>query len=190
MDSCSSRRRLIPEASRGLRVLLVDEDTSSLRDIASVLDEQFYKVTTIELASVALSMIQRADQFDLVMADTNMRGMDIFTFLSGILLKTDMPVIFMSSNDNMDMARKALIEGACFFFQKPIREQDLINKYKERVIRINCTADDSPIHRTNMIEEASNFLAKVDLMIQWWSSSYIQNWSGCNAIHFSPNAKS
>ncbi|CAL5350228.1 unnamed protein product [Camellia sinensis] len=130
MDSCSSRRRLIPEASRGLRVLLVDEDTSSLRDIASVLDEQFYKVTTIESASVALSMIQGADQFDLVMADTNMRGMDVFTFLSGILLKTDMPVIFMSSNDNMDMARKALVEGACFFFQKPIREQDLINVWQ------------------------------------------------------------
>ncbi|KAA8529100.1 hypothetical protein F0562_034101 [Nyssa sinensis] len=132
MDTTSNLENyLIPTAARGLRVLLVDHDTTSLMHIASVLEEQFYKVRTTELASVALSMIwEREDQFDLVMADINMPEMDIFTFLKRILLKRDMPIILMSFGENMDMAKKALNEGACFFLQKPLRTQDLISVWQ------------------------------------------------------------
>ncbi|KAL6969898.1 hypothetical protein U1Q18_029612, partial [Sarracenia purpurea var. burkii] len=90
-----------------------------------------FQLRSTELASVALCMIQeKENQFDLVMADTEMKEMDIFTFLNRILTKRDMPIIFMSLDENMEMARKALNEGACFFLQKPIRRRDIANVWQ------------------------------------------------------------
>ncbi|KAF7123477.1 hypothetical protein RHSIM_Rhsim12G0086600 [Rhododendron simsii] len=127
----NSKSCLVPEVVRGLRVLLVDGDSSALVYIASVLEEQLYNVKTTKFLSVALSMIQEGEnEFDLVMADTGMKGMDIFTFLKRILVRSDMPIIFMSSDEDFDMVTKALCEGACFFLHKPIRRWDIINVWQ------------------------------------------------------------
>ncbi|XP_009607454.1 two-component response regulator ARR14 [Nicotiana tomentosiformis] len=121
----------IPSSAKGLRILVVDHDTSSLMHTASILEEQSYKVTTIELATIALSMIrERENQYDLVIAEVNMPQMDGFTFLNHILLERDIPIILMSHRSKMEMAKKALEEGACFFWQKPIRIKDLINVWQ------------------------------------------------------------
>ena len=44
----------------------------------------------------------------------------------------------MSVHENIDLARKALNEGACFFLQKPMRRRDIINVwqhvYRKRII--------------------------------------------------------
>ncbi|KAK9277713.1 hypothetical protein L1049_007260 [Liquidambar formosana] len=117
----------VPSFISGLRILLVDHDTTSLMYTASMLEQYSYKgkmeMTTTELASIALSMIEKQkDRFQLVMANVNMPDMDSFTFLRRI---SDMPVILMSSKKDVDMAKKALSEGACFFLEKPISIEDL-----------------------------------------------------------------
>ncbi|XP_058193962.1 uncharacterized protein LOC131310781 isoform X4 [Rhododendron vialii] len=127
----NSKSCLVPEVVRGLRVLLVDGDSSALVYIASVLEEQLYNVKTTKFPSVALSMIQEGEnEFDLVMADIGMKGMDIFTFLKRVLVRSDMPIIFMSSDEDFDLVTKALCEGACFFLHKPIRRWDIINVWQ------------------------------------------------------------
>ncbi|KAM7484603.1 hypothetical protein LguiA_000612 [Lonicera macranthoides] len=51
-------------------------------------------LTTTELASAALSMIQdRKGQYDLVIAEINMPEMHGFIFLKRILLQFDIPII-------------------------------------------------------------------------------------------------
>ncbi|KAI8021040.1 putative two-component response regulator-like APRR4 [Camellia lanceoleosa] len=94
MSTSVSKDSLVPIAARGLRVLLVDQKISSLLAVASVLKE-FYDVKITNSASAALSMIRQGDdQFDLVMANTNVgKEMDISIFLNSILLKKDMPII-------------------------------------------------------------------------------------------------
>ncbi|KAK2982002.1 hypothetical protein RJ640_007594 [Escallonia rubra] len=135
MDMDSSEIDVIPSAARGLRVLLVEHDIASLKSIASVLEEHSYKVTTTELASVALSMIrERGDQYDVVIMEVNMPGMDGFLFLKQIQLMRDMPIIcelqIMGWGLNLELARKAIEEGACFFLHKPIRVRTLINVWQ------------------------------------------------------------
>lgn len=122
----------IPGIARGLRVLVVDHDTASLMFIASVLEKHSYKVSTTELASVALSMIQeRKGQYDLVMADINMPEMDAFAFLSKIHeLQSNVPIITMSMDATMEIARGAINKGACFFLTKPIRTRDIVNLWQ------------------------------------------------------------
>ncbi|MCD9559376.1 Trans-acting T-cell-specific transcription factor GATA-3 [Datura stramonium] len=67
----------IPSSARGLRIFVVDPDTSSLMCTASMLERQSYKVTTTELANIALSLIrEREKQYDLVIAEVDMPQMD------------------------------------------------------------------------------------------------------------------
>ncbi|KAK3031562.1 hypothetical protein RJ639_036361 [Escallonia herrerae] len=95
----------------------------------------YLSVTTTELASVALSMIrERGDEFDVVIIEVNMPGMDGFLFLKQIQLMRDMPIIcelqIMGWGLNLELARKAIEEGACFFLHKPIRVRTLINVWQ------------------------------------------------------------
>ncbi|KAI3467043.1 hypothetical protein Pfo_023706 [Paulownia fortunei] len=121
----------VPTPFRGLRVLLVDNDTASLLDIASKLEDYSYRVTTTELATVALSILQeRTDRFDLVMADINMPEIDCFKFIKSVQLIKDFPIILMSSEFKKDMVEEAMIKGACFFLKKPISSKNLKNVWQ------------------------------------------------------------
>ncbi|KAK4364334.1 hypothetical protein RND71_015692 [Anisodus tanguticus] len=115
MDVKSSENVVVPSTSRGLRIIVVDPDTASLMYTVAILEEHYYKVTAIELATIALSMIEeRESQYDLVIAEFNMLEMDGFTFLKHILRDRDIPVILMSHKANVEIIIRALEEGACF----------------------------------------------------------------------------
>ncbi|CAN6727749.1 unnamed protein product [Malus baccata var. baccata] len=94
-------------------------------------------VTTTALASVALSMIrEQKDHYDLVMAN-----------------------IIMSSEVNINVAKKALAEGACFFLQKPISLDDLKNVWQHVYRKVRNPRKDT--HKPNCakkIDEAGNVL--------------------------------
>ncbi|KAK4430257.1 Two-component response regulator ORR26 [Sesamum alatum] len=121
----------VPTRFRGLRVLLVDSDTTSLLDVATKLEDYSYTATTTELATVALSILgERKDQFDLVMVDTNMPEMDFFKFIESVQLIKDFPVILMSSEINKNVVEEAMSKGACFFLKKPISAKNLKNVWQ------------------------------------------------------------
>ncbi|KAL0380809.1 UNVERIFIED_CONTAM: Two-component response regulator ORR26 [Sesamum angustifolium] len=121
----------VPTRLRGLRVLLVDNDTTSLLDMASKLEDYSYSATTTELATVALSILgERKDQFDLVMVDTNIPEMDFFKFIESVQLIKDFPIILMSSELNKNLVEEAMSKGACFFLKKPISAKNLKNVWQ------------------------------------------------------------
>ncbi|XP_022152277.1 putative two-component response regulator-like APRR6 isoform X2 [Momordica charantia] len=115
----------LPRLDKNLNILVVDHDPLSLMQMASLLEQQFYKVTTTQQASVALSMIEeKGDRFDLVMANASMPDMDKFSFLHA-LLKKNIAVIFMLSGMNLDVATKPSAGGKSYFLQNPISKDDL-----------------------------------------------------------------
>ncbi|XP_070043244.1 two-component response regulator ORR26-like [Nicotiana tomentosiformis] len=127
-ESLSCEKTDVPAPFCGLRILLVDNDTTSLLNLASALEEHSFKVTTIEKATVALSILrERIDQFDLVMVDVNMPDMECFEFINCTQLIKDIPIILMSSNVKREMVEQAVAQGVCFFFMKPISAKKLKN---------------------------------------------------------------
>ncbi|XWS22456.1 hypothetical protein CRYUN_Cryun29cG0036500 [Craigia yunnanensis] len=119
------RRSKVPGCGRGLPILLVDHDTTSLMYLASILEQFSYQVTTTEVVSVAMSMIrERKDRFKLVMADINMDDINSLSFLR-ILIKKGIPFILMSSERSQNVVQKAIAYGACLHLEKPISLNDL-----------------------------------------------------------------
>ncbi|XP_059311445.1 two-component response regulator ORR26-like isoform X1 [Lycium ferocissimum] len=153
MDVESSKNIVVPSSVRGHQIFVVDPNTTSLMHTAAILEEHYYKVTTIELPTIALSMIlERESQYDLVIAEVNMQEMDGFTFLKHILRQKNIPIILISDKANVEISKRALDEGACFFWRKPLRVNDLINvwqhiicnKVKENAQKVNKGAVGGP----------------------------------------------
>ncbi|XP_015164912.1 two-component response regulator ORR22-like [Solanum tuberosum] len=111
----------VPSAYVGLRILLVDPDKSSLSNIAAILEEHSFKVTAIEQATIALSILrEHIDQFDLVMVDANMLEMDYLEFIKSTQLIKDKPIILMSPEVTIEMIKEAPTQGICYIFKKSL----------------------------------------------------------------------
>ncbi|KAK4708995.1 hypothetical protein R3W88_029920 [Solanum pinnatisectum] len=109
----------VPSAYIGLKILLVDHDTTSLSNITTILEEHSFKVTAIEQATIALSILrEQIDQFDLVMVDVNMPEMNYLEFIKSAQLIKDKPIILMSPEVTIEMVKEATTQGACLIFQK------------------------------------------------------------------------
>ncbi|KAK3123127.1 hypothetical protein QOZ80_8AG0624400 [Eleusine coracana subsp. coracana] len=109
----------------GMRVLAVDDDRICLRIIQKLLQCADYDVTAVLEPEVALEMLrarkQLGNQFDLVITDVHMPGMDGFKLLELITMEMDIPVIMLSANDEPESMLKGITHGASGYLVKPIR---------------------------------------------------------------------
>ncbi|KZV41863.1 hypothetical protein F511_36595 [Dorcoceras hygrometricum] len=124
-----------------IHVLVVDHDTESLMNTAKMLEMCSYRVTFVELASAAISLISSGKvKFDIVMANVNSPDLHGFKLLQ-LAVSMDLPVILMSADDNSFMAMRALENGAFLFIKKPATLEILrclwqyVLKERTRIVR-------------------------------------------------------
>uniref|UniRef100_K4D9M7 Response regulatory domain-containing protein n=1 Tax=Solanum lycopersicum TaxID=4081 RepID=K4D9M7_SOLLC len=107
----------VPSAYVGLRILLIDPNSTSLSTIAAILEEHSFKVTAIEQATVALSILrEHIDQFDLIMVDANMFEMDYLQFIKSTQLIKKTNQLFVT----IEMIKEASTLGICFIYEKSL----------------------------------------------------------------------
>ncbi|KAL2516425.1 two-component response regulator ARR2-like [Forsythia ovata] len=146
---------------RKLHVLLVDHDSDCSISTTKKLELCSYKVTYVELASTALSLLSSGQShFDLVMENINSPDMQGYKLLQHAV-NVDIPVILMSIDDDAFLAMGALKKGALLFIKKPVtmdmlkciwqhvvREKMRIQKENDRIMGMAATN----IHSMNGIE--------------------------------------
>ena len=101
------------------RLLVVDDDSTVLDLISTKLSLEGYSVTTAESAEAALSMIRKKD-FDLIVTDLMLPGIDGFTLTE--VLKTKHPtvgVIVITGMADVESAVRAMQAGADDYISKP-----------------------------------------------------------------------
>ncbi|KAF8117055.1 hypothetical protein N665_0012s0067 [Sinapis alba] len=123
----------------GLRVLVVDDDTSCLIILEKMLLRLMYQVTICSQADVALTLLrERKGCFDLVLSDVHMPGMNGYKLLQQVGLEMDLPVIMMSVDRRTATVMTGINHGACDYLIKPIRPEELKNIW-QHVVRRKCT---------------------------------------------------
>ncbi|KAF2305628.1 hypothetical protein GH714_007124 [Hevea brasiliensis] len=91
----------------GLRVLVVDDDTTCLKILEQMLRRCLYHVTTCSQAKVALNLLrERKGCFDVVLSDVHMPDMDGYKLLEHVGLEMDLPVIKELKNIWQHVVRK------------------------------------------------------------------------------------
>src|SRR5579862_8334163 len=108
-----------------VRTLVVDDDDEIRGLFTTVLRRENYEVTSASSAEDALALIGR-DTFDIMLVDISMPQSDSFDLLSRVhALAPDLPIILISADADIAMARRALEAGACDFISKPCHEAEL-----------------------------------------------------------------
>lgn len=126
-------------------ILAIDDETSILRSLEGILDNEGYKVFVAESGSEGLSIIMR-QEIDIVLLDVWMPGRDGIETLEEIKEEhPEIKVILISGHATKDIAAKALDLGASDFIEKPISADNLLDsiqgveeKVETKVFRVEA----------------------------------------------------
>ena len=114
---------------RATHILLIDDDPAVLDMVQSALAHYGMEVHAYPDAAQALELIQNpaAPEFDLVITDINMDGLDGFDVIHKVkTLHPSLPVVLMTGQASVDYAVRAMRMGASNLFMKPIAIRDLV----------------------------------------------------------------
>jgi DNA-binding NtrC family response regulator len=135
--------------TKKISILIVDDEESVRDSLYSWFIEDGYHVESAENAKKALQMLE-TDNFDIILADIKMPGMDGLEMLRRIkLLKSDSIVIVMTAFATVDTAVQALKDGAFDYVTKPFDPDDLSHLIRNASKQIS------------LIEENENLKKKV-----------------------------
>jgi CheY-like chemotaxis protein len=111
-------------------ILLIDDDSNILSMVGEALVHYGIKVHPFSEGRRALRLLEDPDspQFDLVITDINMDGMDGFDVITRVKsTRPNLPVILMTGEASLDFAIRAMRMGASNLFQKPLVLKDLVS---------------------------------------------------------------
>jgi DNA-binding NtrC family response regulator len=105
------------------RILVIDDDAVACEYLREVLLRDGYDVNTFISAPSALE--QNLSEYDLLMSDIRMPGMDGLQFLSEVQKKwPNLPVILMTAYGSLETTMEAIRLGAWDYISKPFSPED------------------------------------------------------------------
>src|SRR5450759_4256864 len=127
--------------AKKISILIVDDEESVRDSLYNWFIEDGYRVECAENANKALSILE-SDNFDIILADIKMPGMDGLEMLRRIkLLNTETIVIVMTAFATVDTAVQALKDGAFDYVTKPFDPDDLSHLIRNASKQISLTEE-------------------------------------------------
>lgn len=121
-------------------IALVDDDRNILTSVSMVLEAEGFEVRTYTDGASALAALSQ-NQPDLAILDIKMPRMDGMELLRRLRLKTDMPVIFLTSKDEEIDEVIGLRMGADDYVRKPFSQRLLVERIRAVLRRKEATEE-------------------------------------------------
>ena len=102
-------------------ILVVDDDTTNLRMASHILSKEQMRVSCLKSGEEAICFLQE-QRPDLILLDIHMPGMDGFETIAAVRgdeKTADIPVIFLTADDDSETETRGLKAGAMDFIKKP-----------------------------------------------------------------------
>ena len=133
--------------SRKLSILIVDDEESVRDSLYNWFIEDGFRVECAENAKKGLTMLE-SDEFDIILADIKMPGMDGLEMLRRIkTIKPDSIVIVMTAFATVDTAVKALKDGAYDYVTKPFDPDDLTHLIRNATKQISLADENETLKK-------------------------------------------
>jgi CheY-like chemotaxis protein len=142
MKSQSGGTRTNVDAAKS-RVLVIDNDSSMVLWVRSVLQSEGYDCRTAFGGEEALAILRTTPDILVAISDIHMPGMDgisLLRSLGSLAGAASVPrFIFLTAYPEVDFAVQALRLGAVDFLVKPVRPQELLNAVRSAIERVDQT---------------------------------------------------
>ncbi|MEO6950888.1 MAG: sigma-54 dependent transcriptional regulator [Polyangia bacterium] len=162
----------------GNKVLWVDDDDTSEEILVTAMKRRGFLLTWKTSGAAALAALEE-DDFDVMVADLHMDGMDGLELCErATARRPDMPVVMMTSFGNLESAVAAMRVGAYDFVAKPLDLEfvrlTLVRAIQHRSLRIEVQRLRevvAPLHDHSTLHGASLEIAKIKDVIDRVSGS-------------------
>jgi DNA-binding NtrC family response regulator len=142
------------------KVLVVDDEKNQREIYTLILEDDGYQVTTAQSGEQALRFA-RETQFDLVLTDYMMTGMDGLTLLNELLkLDPSIIVVMMTAHGSVESVKEALRGGAFDYLEKPVDREQLLKIVQNALGKLN-RIDDEIIGQSDEMERVKKMICKV-----------------------------
>jgi two-component system chemotaxis response regulator CheY len=118
-------------------VLVVDDSPITRRTTLKLLSDSGYEVYEAEDAQTAIRILKRRPHIDLVLSDVEMPHVDGIEFLSFIrknLRRTNLPVVMVTSNRQIEVLKRAKILGVQGWILKPFEAVTLLQTIRKALV--------------------------------------------------------
>lgn len=119
----------------GARILAVDDEEGILRLLKRALEREGNVVDTVSDPMQLLDGKKDTDQYDLILLDVMMPGIDGFTLLEGMRDEIDCPVLFLTAKTAEEDLMKGFGLGADDYIRKPFGIGELRARVKAHLRR-------------------------------------------------------
>lgn len=159
----NAEAKLPQSAAPPARLLIVDDEAAQLRALCETLKLEGFAAKGFASSREALSKL-RPDDFDLLLTDLMMPGMDGIELLQAAQrVDSDLAAIVMTGHGTIDTAVKAMQAGALDYILKPFRLNQMmpvITRALEtrRLRRVNRELEQRVLERTRELEIANRDL--------------------------------
>ncbi len=153
------------------KILIVDDEASIRRALKNILENENYLVEQASNGELALEL-SAEDNFDVILLDIKMPGMDGMEVLNKLMTVTDAPVIMISGHGTIETAVDAIKQGAYDFIVKPpdlnrllitirnaIDKKDLVTKTRQLIKEVDKKYE--IVGETPAINQVKQMIAKV-----------------------------
>jgi DNA-binding NtrC family response regulator len=147
--------------AKKISILIVDDEESVRDSLFNWFIEDGFRVECAENARRALTMLE-SDQFDIILADIKMPGMDGLEMLRRIkAIKNDSIVIVMTAFATVDTAVKALKDGAYDYVTKPFDPDDLTHLIRNATKQISLAEENETLkQKVISLENVEDLIGK------------------------------
>lgn len=117
-------------------LLVVDANESDVKSLASLLGKVGFEILPAESADGAFKILA-SRRPDLILLDLHlpdMGGFEICRRLQENSDYSDIPIIFLSANEDKSLAARALESGGVDYIQKPFHKQELLSRVRTQLM--------------------------------------------------------
>ena len=119
-----------------ITILVVDDNTRNIQVIGQMLVSSGYKVSFATSGAEALEILKTENEFDLVLLDILMPGMDGFGVCRKMKeneISAGIPIIFLTAKSDKESVVKGLEMGANDYVIKPFNDDELLLRVKTQI---------------------------------------------------------
>ncbi len=116
------------------RLMIIDDDTAMLRSVENIFIHQGYEVSLAKSGIQAVNALSKGNTPDLVLLDIAMPEMDGYAVFKEIKsIQPNVPVIFLTSMEDMQAELTALELGAIDYITKPFVTDILVARVRNHL---------------------------------------------------------
>ena len=150
-------------------ILIVDDDAANLRMASRILSAEKARVSCLKSGEDALNFL-RENRPDLILLDIHMPGMDGFETIAAIKEQkatADIPVIFLTADDDSSAETKGFQMGAMDFIKKPFVPEVLLLRVRHTIelVRLQNDLALEVAEKTREVVEQHEKLNKISMQI-------------------------